>query len=100
MRGATIVVLAFVALLIMPAATATSGRSAPECSELDLSQISSFVAVNPGACVVIDLGVRSSQQVLDIDIVVADDAMDVLLFNEATIQPYNLGQSYRTNFVP
>ena len=34
--------------------------------------ITSFVAVNPGACVIVDLGIRSHEQVLEIEIEVAE----------------------------
>ena len=81
--------------MLAPSISATSGRAPPSCSELDLSDITSFVAVNPGACVIVDLGVRTHEQVLEIEIEVADDSLDVLLFAENTISTYELGQSYR-----
>ena len=34
----------------------------------------------------------------DISINIIDDAMDVLVFDQNTIQPYDLGQSYRSSY--
>ena len=98
MRRTCILATLLVALMITPSVMATSGRAAPECGELDLSDITSFVAVNPGACVIVDLGVRTHEQVLEIEIEVADDSMDVLLFAENSLSPYENGQSYHSYF--
>ena len=99
MRRTCILATLLVALMFTPSIMATSGRAAPSCSELDLSDITSFVAVDPGACVIVDLGIRTHEQVLEIEIEVADDSMDVLLFDENGISPYENGQSYHSAFV-
>ncbi|HIF45587.1 MAG TPA: PKD domain-containing protein [Candidatus Poseidoniales archaeon] len=99
MKQARILVLLLLASILAPSISATSGRAAPACFEMDLSDISAFVAVNPDACVRVDLGVRSHETVLEFSFTVADDAMDVLLFDESGILPYENGQSYRTSFV-
>ena len=88
-------------LLIAPLVSATEGRAAPQCAEFDLSDVvtsSSGVAVEPGACLIVDIGVRSHTTTLAIDIEVLDDAMDVLMFDQGTVQTYKNGQNYRSSF--
>ncbi|MCH2647023.1 MAG: PKD domain-containing protein [Candidatus Poseidoniaceae archaeon] len=88
-------------LLIAPMVSATEGRAAPQCAEFDLSDVvtsSSGVAVEPGACLIVDIGVRSHTTTLAIDIEVLDDAMDVLMFDQGTVQTYKNGQNYRSSF--
>ena len=88
-------------LLIAPMVSATEGRAAPQCAEFDLSDVvtsSSGVSVEPGACLIVDIGVRSHTTTLAIDIEVLDDAMDVLMFDQNTVQTYKNGQNYRSSF--
>tara|TARA_B100001778_G_scaffold175825_1_gene144686 strand:+ start:668 stop:2839 length:2172 start_codon:yes stop_codon:yes gene_type:complete len=88
-------------LLIAPMVSATEGRAAPQCAEFDLSDVvtsSSGVAVEPGACLIVDIGLRSHTATLAIDIEVLDDAMDVLMFDQGTVQTYKNGQNYRSSF--
>ena len=88
-------------LLIAPMVSATEGRAAPQCAEFDLSDVvtsSSGVAVEPGACLIVDIGVRSHTTTLAIDIEVLDAAMDVLMFDQGTVQTYKNGQNYRSSF--
>ncbi len=88
-------------LLIAPMVSATEGRAAPQCAEFDLSDVvtsSSGVAVEPGACLIVDIGIRSHTTTLAIDYEVLDDAMDVLMFDQSAIQTYNNGQNYRSAF--
>ena len=76
-------------------------QGSSQCAEFDLSDVvttSSGVAVDPGACIIIDIGVRSHTTTLAIDIEVLDDAMDVLMFDQNSIQPYQNGQNYRSSF--
>ena len=54
------------------------------------------MAVDGGSCLDIDLGVHAPGTVLAFDILVADDAVDVLIFDDAGKAPYDLGQSYRS----
>ena len=101
MSGQRFLVLLLAGLLIAPLVTATEGRAPPQCAEFDLSDVvstSSGVAVDPGACIIIDIGVRSHSTTLAIDIEVLDDAMDVLMFDQNSIQPYQNGQNYRSSF--
>ena len=88
-------------LLIAPMVSATEGRAAPQCAEFDLSDVvttSSGVSVEPGACLIVDIGVRSHTTTLAIDIEVLDDAMDVLMFDQNSVQTYKNGQNYRSSF--
>ena len=101
MSAPRLLVLLLLGLLIAPAVSATEGRAAPQCAQFDLSDVissGSGVAVETGACLIIDIGVRNSATTLAIDYEVMDDAMDVLLFDENTIQTYNNGQNYRNSF--
>ncbi len=96
-----LLVMLLLGLLIAPLANAAEGRAAPQCAELDLSVVissSNGFTVDPGACVIIDIGDRDNGATLAFDYEVMDDAMDVLLFNEDTILPYNNGQNYRNSF--
>jgi hypothetical protein len=45
-----------------------------------------------------DLGTLQPGDVYDFSITVIDDALDVLIFDESGLQPYLLGQSYRSTF--
>ena len=101
MSSPRLLVLLLAGLLFAPMVSATEGRAAPQCAKLDLSDVvssSSGVAVEPGACVIIDIGVRSYTTTLAIDIEVLDDAMDVLMFDQNSIQVYENGQNYRSYF--
>ena len=99
MSGSRFLIILLAGLLIAPLVTATEGRAAPQCTEFDLSDVvtsSSEFAVEPGACIIIDISIRSHSTTLAIDIEVLDDAMDVLMF-EANSRPQN-GQNYRSSF--
>ena len=101
MSNPRLLVFLLAGLLFAPMVSATEGRAAPQCAELDLSDVvstSSGVAVEPGACVIIDIGVRSYTTTLAIDIEVLDDALDVLMFDQNSIQVYQNGQNYRSYF--
>ena len=101
MSSPRLLVILLAGLLFSPMVSATEGRAAPQCAELDLSAVvssSSGVAVDPGACTIIDIGVRSHSTTLAIDIEILDDAMDVLMFDQSSIQVYKNGQNYRSYF--
>lgn len=83
-------------LASMPVVGAAGGRAAPDCASAALSDVSGAVAVDAGSCLDINLGVHAPGTVLAFDILVADDAVDVLIFDEAGKAPYDLGQSYRS----
>ena len=96
-----LLVMLLLGLLLAPAISATEGRAAPQCLELELSNAITLssndgLKVEPGACVIIDIGVRNNSATLAFDYEVMDDAMDILLFDENTILPYENGQNYRS----
>ena len=101
MSAPRLLALLLLGLIIAPAVSATDGRAAPQCAQFDLSDVissGSGVAVETGACLIVDIGVRDYSTTLAIDYEVMDDAMDVLLFDSANIQTYNNGQNYRNSF--
>ena len=100
MRSSVCVAMLFIMLLVPPSAFADSGRAAPNCTETTVAAFSSSDAISDGECVKVSLGVLMPGDVFDININIIDDAMDVLVFDQNTIQPYDLGQSYRTSFEP
>ncbi|MDA0925512.1 MAG: PKD domain-containing protein [archaeon] len=97
MRWMTAVVL--VALLVAGpmGAMAERGRAAPNCLTGTASDLSSNQNIPAGTCMVVDLGVLTPGNVYDMSIVVVNDAIDLLFFDENGIQPYELGQSYRSS---
>ena len=78
------------------AASATEGRDSPGCLTQSIGGLGSTVDIDPGVCIIVDLGALTPGDVFEIELVILDDALDVLFFNENTIQPYELGQSYRS----
>ena len=100
MRSSVVVALLFIMLTVPPSAFADQGRAAPGCSETTAQAFSSSDAISDGECVKVSLGVLMPGDVFDINIDIIQDAMDVLVFDQNTIQPYDLGQSYRSSFEP
>ena len=73
-------------LLVAPfGVLADAGRAAPECIEQPASSLPPTLAVDPGVCVTVDLGVLSPGDVYDFSIIVVDDAIDVLFFDQNSI---------------
>ena len=72
------------------------GRAAPGCLTQTSETLPSTLDVDPDTCVIVDLGALQPGDVYDLSIIVVDDALDVLFFDENSIQPYELGQSYRS----
>ena len=100
MASPRLVVFLLVAVTLSPFVSATEGRAAPQCAEFDLSDVISSgqgIAVDPGACLIVDIGIRSHEVTLAIDYEVMDDAMDVLMFDQNGIQTYVNGQNYRNS---
>jgi len=83
---------------MIPGIHATEGRDAPQCLSVTESTLSSQVAVANDACMRFDLGTLQPGDVYEFSITVIDDALDVLVFDESGLQPYLLGQSYRSAF--
>ena len=100
MRSSVLVAMLLIMLMMPPTALADSGRAAPSCTETTAALFSSSDAIEDGTCVKVSLGVLMPGDVFDIDINIIDDAIDVLVFDQTTIQPYDLGQSYRSSFEP
>lgn len=103
MGGPRFLIFLLVAVTLSPLASATEGRAAPLCAEFDLSDVASSgpgISVDPGACLIVDIGTRSHEVTLAIDIEIMDDAMDVLMFDQNGIQTYKNGQNYRSSINP
>ena len=79
----------------IPYANAAEGRAVPSCASAELSAVTGAVAVDGGSCLDINLGEHAPGTVLAFDVLVADDAVDLLVFDDAGKAPYELGQSYR-----
>ena len=79
----------------IPVDAAAEGRAVPSCASAELSDVTGAVAVDGGSCLDINLGEQAPGTVLAFDVLVVDDAVDLLVFDEAGKAPYELGQSYR-----
>jgi len=99
MRGRIVITVLLGLLFVMPVVSAVDGRAVPDCIEMDLSSISSQELIGSDSCIKLDLGVHSSGEVLEFDIIVSEGDLDLLLFDENGIQAYDLGNSYRSYFV-
>lgn len=97
-RKAIAVLTLLLCVSLMPLVSSTSGRAIPSCSSESVSAFPSQVPVDDGECVELSLGLLTPGDVYDIEILVIDDALDVLVFDEAGLQPYLLGQSYRSSY--
>ena len=88
------VLLAVTALVMSPmGALADAGRAAPDCATMTPQNLQPTVAIEDGSCTIVWLGTLQPGDVYAMNIVVVDDAIDVLFFDENGIQPYELGQS-------
>ena len=96
MRRSLGVLLAVMLCLSVPYAGAVQARDAPTCASAELADVTGAMAVDGGSCLDVNLGVHAPGTVLSFDILVANDAVDLLLFDEAGKAPYDLGQSYRS----
>ena len=92
-----LVVIALLATLLTPIA-ASEGRAAPSCTTFDINSIPSIIDVVDGSCVIVELGQLESGSVHEFEFIIVDDALDILFFDENSIQGYQLGQSYRASF--
>lgn len=84
--------------VMIPGVQATEGRDAPQCLSVSESTLSSQVLVANDACMRLDLGTLQPGDVFEFSITVIDDSLDVLVFDESGLQPYLLGQSYRSSY--
>ncbi len=79
----------------VPAQAAVVGREAPGCAEAVLSDVTGAVGIDAGTCLVVDLDTLEPGTVFEVDVLVIDDAIDLLVFDAAARTPYDLGQGYR-----
>ena len=79
------------------AAMADAGRAAPNCQTIQAASLGPTVSVDGDTCTIVDLGVLSPGDVYELSLIIVDDAIDFLFFDENSIQPYELGQSYRAS---
>ena len=87
-HGVGLVVL----LLLAPLSVhADSGRDAPTCASTSAQSLPPTLDVDDGACTTVDLGLLQPGDVYAMSIIVVDDAIDVLFFDQNGIQPTNWG---------
>jgi hypothetical protein len=86
-------------MILAPCVSAqTEGRSPPGCLERDIADISNSISIDSGICWKINLGTLQPGDVYDVEVNVITDAIDILFFDQVSIQSYDLGQSYRSQF--
>ena len=98
MRSTVFVALLLCTMLLPATAIATEGREQPNCLNDTPEAFSSATVIGDGACIKINLGVLIPGDVYDLSIIVSQDALDVLVFDQNSVQPYDLGQSYRSSY--
>lgn len=86
-RHVIAVLIIMLCVPLAPFASSTSGRVAPSCTSESASTFASQVPVDDGECVELSLGLLTPGDVYEITILVIDDALDVLVFDEAGLQP-------------
>ena len=89
-KKVAVVLVLMLCLSLAPLASGASGRAAPSCSSESASTFASQVPVDDGECVEFSLGLLTPGDVYEITVLVIDDALDVLVFDEAGLQPYLL----------
>ena len=97
-RKVVAVLVLMLCVSFAPLASSTSARAAPSCSSESATTFASQVPVDDGECVELTLGLLTPGDVYEITVLVIDDALDVLVFDDAGLQPYLLGQSYRSAY--
>ena len=85
-------------MLIPATSLATEGRAEPNCLNDTPAGFSSSTVIGDGACIKVNLGTLTPGDVFDLSIIVSEGELDVLVFDQNSIQPYDLGQSYRSAF--
>ena len=96
MRWLTAWALVLLLFAVPIGAQADEGRAAPSCLSQDGASLPPTLDIGPDVCVIVDLGLLQPGDVYEIQVIVVDDAIDLLFFDENSIQPYELGQSYRS----
>ena len=97
-RKVVVVLIIMLCVPLVPLASSTSARAVPSCSSESTTTFASQVPVDDGECVELSLGLLTPGDVYEITVMVIDDALDVLVFDDAGLQPYVLGQSYRSSY--
>ena len=97
MRCATVVLMLLLVACVPSTALAAQGRDAPGCVTQSATTLPPTVDIDPDVCIIVDLGVLSPGDVYAMNVVILNDAIDLLFFDENGIQPYELGQSYRAS---
>ena len=82
MRSAICTALLLGLMLIPVSTLAAEGRDAPNCLNDTPAGFSSSTVIGDGACIKVNLGVLNPGDVYDISIIVSQDALDVLVFDE------------------
>ena len=100
MRSSLFVALLLGMMLIPASSFATEGRAEVNCLDDTPASFSSSQVIGNGACIKVNLGVLTPGDVYDLSMIVSEGAMDILIFDQNSIQPYELGQSYRNSFEP
>ena len=90
MRCQFLVVL-LLCMVFSPAALGqTEGRAPPGCSESNISDISNSLSLDAGLCWKMNLGTLQPGDVYEVEINIVSDAIDILFFDQSTIQSYDL----------
>ena len=97
MRCATVVLMLLLVACVPSTALAAQGRDAPGCLTQSATTLPPTIDIDPDVCIIVDLGVLSPGDVYAMNVVILNDAIDLLFFDENGIQPYELGQSYRAS---
>jgi hypothetical protein len=97
-RQVVAVLIIMLCVPLAPFASGTSARATPSCTTESATTFASQVPVDDGECVELSLGLLTPGDVYEITILIIDDALDVLVFDDAGLQPYLLGQSYRSAY--
>jgi len=93
-----IIALILVVMMICPSALAAdSGRATPNCLQQEVASIPGSIGIDGGVCVKVDLGQLQPGDVYQFDVTILQ-AIDLLIFDENGVQPYDLGQSYRSAY--
>ena len=93
MRCATVVLMLLLVACVPSTALAAQGRDAPGCLTQSAATLPPTIDIDPGVCIIVDLGVLAPGGVYAMNVVILNDAIDLLFFDENGIQPYELGQS-------
>ncbi len=98
MRCQFVVALLFCMILAPGISAQTEGRAPPSCLERNIADISNSLSLDAGVCWKLNLGSLQPGDVYEAEIFIINDAIDMLFFDQSSIQSYDSGQSYRSLF--